>query len=118
MVRTWDDSWFRENGLRVFYVLPRPWTDGALPMTLNPTPKELVRVMVGRAEVFTPGAEQTLTDQLNTAKHGDAAGARKTLKGLGRFASPALSHAMADAKVRPEEQGKLYTLLYGPSTFE
>jgi hypothetical protein len=54
MVNTWRDSWFEENGLRVLYTLPREWTDRTLPLTFDPKPRELVRVMVGRAEVFTP----------------------------------------------------------------
>jgi hypothetical protein len=27
MVNTWRDSWFAENGVRVLYLLPEPWTD-------------------------------------------------------------------------------------------
>src|SRR5205823_11569620 len=54
MVNTWKDSWFAEDGLRVLYVLPREWTDRTLPLTIAPAPRDLVRVMVGRAEVLTP----------------------------------------------------------------
>jgi hypothetical protein len=32
MVKTWDDAWFAEPGLRVLYVLPRAWTDRVLPL--------------------------------------------------------------------------------------
>src|SRR5262249_19136084 len=53
MVNTWKDSWFAEDGLRVLYLLPRAWTDRTLPLTLQPIPSEVVRVMVGRAEVLT-----------------------------------------------------------------
>src|SRR5687768_4370340 len=51
MVKTWEDSWFGEQGLRVLYVLPRAWTDRTLPLSIEPKPKEIVRVMVGRAEM-------------------------------------------------------------------
>ena len=27
MIRTWEDSWFGEPGLRVLYTLPRSWAD-------------------------------------------------------------------------------------------
>ena len=57
MVNTWRDSWFEEQGLRILYVLPRVWTDQILPIELNPRPRELVRVMVGRAELITPRIE-------------------------------------------------------------
>ncbi len=122
MVHTWNDSWFREEGLRVMYILPRPWTDRALPMTLHPTPKELVRVMVGRAEVLRPGLEKTLVSELYDAREGDksaTARARQTLKSLGRFAAPALYRAIAANKqLQPEECGRLYSLLNGPAAFE
>jgi len=88
---------------------------------LHPAPKELVRVMVGRAEVLPPGLEQALILQLNNAKQGDAvasARARQTLKSLGRFAEPALCRALAAAKFQPQEQGKLMGLLNGGSPFE
>src|SRR5581483_4576538 len=52
MVKTWDNSWFTEPGVRVLYMLPRAWTDQTLPMSIDPKPKELVRVMVGRAELI------------------------------------------------------------------
>src|SRR5205814_390150 len=51
MVNTWKDSWFAEDGVRVLYVLPRAWTDRTLPLKFDPAPRELIRVMVGRAEV-------------------------------------------------------------------
>jgi hypothetical protein len=107
MVNTWKDSWFREPGVRVLYVLPRKWTDDTLPMTLKPAPQELVRTMVGRAEVLTPGVERDLVAQLEKVRQGDAQAAtevRRILKDLGRFAEPALNLAIADAKLAPEER--------------
>lgn len=53
MVATWRDSWF-EEGLRVFYIVPRAVTDEILPLTIDPKPDELERVLVGRVELFTP----------------------------------------------------------------
>lgn len=98
MVNTWKDSWFAEDGVRVLYLLPRAWTDRTLPINLNPEPGELVRVMVGRAEVLTPGLEHQLVAELTKAKSGDDE-ARSTLtadlKKLGRFAEPALRLAVA-----------------------
>ena len=93
MVNTWKDSWFTEEGVRVLYLLPRPWTDETLPMTLNPQPKDLTRVMVGRAEIITPDVETNLFQLLTKAQHGDTNArdqASAELKRLGRFAEPAL----------------------------
>ena len=71
MVRTWDDSWFSEPGVRVLYTLPRAWTDRILPLTLEPKPRELARVMVGRAELITPPMEWELLKQVVRFADGD-----------------------------------------------
>lgn len=57
LVNTWRHSYFKVPGLRVLYILPRPWTDEMLPITLNPKPQSLERVLVGRIEVLTPAIE-------------------------------------------------------------
>jgi hypothetical protein len=54
MVNTWERSYFKTEGLRVLYVLPRSWTDNLLPISFDPVPDELVRTMVGRVEALTP----------------------------------------------------------------
>jgi len=98
MVNTWKDSWFTEDGVRVLYILPRPWTDEILPLTLTPQPTELTRVMVGRAEVITPPVVNNLFQLLSTAQTGDTnaqAQAIGELKHLGRFSDPALQLAMS-----------------------
>ena len=56
MLETWRDSWF-EEGLRVFYILPRAQTDALLPLTVEPRPENVVRVLVGRVELITPELE-------------------------------------------------------------
>lgn len=100
MVNTWKDSWFAEDGVRVLYVLPRAWTDEILPMKIEPTPRQLVRVMVGRAEILSPKAQLNLKNALVKAKAGDGearAEVLQQLKALGRFASPALQLATRNA---------------------
>jgi len=100
MVNTWKDSWFRESGLRVLYVLPRVWTDQTLPLKLDPSPRELARVMVGRAEVITPALQQSLAASLVKAKASDAEAEKDAVaafKKLGRFAEPALRLATKDS---------------------
>ena len=63
MVATWGDSWF-EEGLRVFYVLPRGLADATLPLSIDPAPAALVRVMVVRAEILTRESEQRARTEL------------------------------------------------------
>lgn len=93
MVKTWRDSWFAEQGVRVLYTLPRAWTDRTLPLTVTPTPHQTVRVMVGRAEVITPAIENAVLAQLQrfiaaepAARPQIATDARAL--GLGRFLEP------------------------------
>ena len=98
MVRTWERSWFAEEGLRVLYLLPRPWTDRLLPLTIRPEPRELTRVMVGRAELITPAIREELATLLSREDRGDArarAEAAVLLKRLGRFAEPAVELAQS-----------------------
>ncbi|MFO1515277.1 MAG: hypothetical protein U1F83_20645 [Verrucomicrobiota bacterium] len=112
MVNTWKDSWFTEAGVRVLYVLPRPWTDRTLPMQLTPQPQELVRVMVGRAELITPSTERRLCDSLGAASRDDAQArelALSELKRLGRFAEAALGR-VTNTAARQTGWGLLQTI--------
>ncbi len=94
MVKTWEDSWFAEQGLRVLYTLPGAWTDRILPLTLEPKPREVARVMVGRAELITSAMEWELmkqvvrfTDRDENIRAHAVEGTRNL--GLGRFLEPA-----------------------------
>lgn len=64
MLNTWRPDWLGDIGARVLYLLPKQWADETLPLKLNPRPKNLMRVMVGRAEVLSPDTERTLTELL------------------------------------------------------
>lgn len=57
MVKTWETSWFGEEGTRLFYMLPQSITDELLPLKIDPVPDETVRVMVGRLEIMRPEDE-------------------------------------------------------------
>jgi hypothetical protein len=96
MIKTWRSSWF-EEGLRVFYVLPRSATDAVLPITIDPKPAELVRVLVGRAEVVTPEMEKKVQAQVRML--GDPLPevreeARQTIRKYGRFSEPILKRIL------------------------
>lgn len=66
MVNTWADSWFAEEGTRIFYMVPRETTDKVLPLTISPAPDETVRVLVGRVEVLEPSVERELMEVVKT----------------------------------------------------
>jgi hypothetical protein len=50
MLNTWKASYFQKPGLRVFYIVPRAWTDHFLPLELS-VPARVNRVMVGRIDL-------------------------------------------------------------------
>jgi hypothetical protein len=115
MVNTWDDSWFQEEGVRVLYVLPRAWTDQILPMQMDPQPKELVRVMVGRAELITPDTERKLTVDITQVRAGREEAREEIqaiVRSLGRFAPPVFEQALARTEAKPAERDQLLALLY------
>ena len=96
MVATWRDSWF-EEGLRVFYVVPRALTDKTLPLYIDPKPASLVRVLVGRTEVITPEMEQAIQRQLeplNDAAPDLHSVTMQVIRSHGRFAEPILKEMM------------------------
>lgn len=87
MLNTWRDSWF-EDGLRIFYIVPRDETDKILPLTIKPQPSAVVRVLVGRSELITPEMENDVTAQLLKLNDGSMAirsAAKKEINRYGRF---------------------------------
>ena len=51
MLNTWKHSYFEKPGLRVFYLVPRTWTDHFLPLTFS-VPARVNRVIVGRIDLI------------------------------------------------------------------
>jgi hypothetical protein len=105
MVNTWQDQWLAEEGTRVLYLLPRAWTDRALQLQVSPEPDQVVRVMVGRAELITPSVERDLRDQVLTYSTGDAKAKARAVAnvralGLGRFLWAASTRLVGDGKDR------------------
>ena len=92
MIKTWRDSWF-EEGMRVFYIVPRKVTDSILPITIEPRPSELTRILVGRVEIITPDLESEIRLQA-AGLEGSAidvqGAAAEIMRKHGRFAEPVL----------------------------
>jgi hypothetical protein len=110
MVNTWDRSYFRTEGIRVLYIVPRERVDAVLPIHIKPAPDKLVRVMVGRIEVLTPTRERQIEKFVadlgaNDFKAREAASTG--LARLGRLGEPALRRVLAtsgDPEVRARAQ--------------
>lgn len=98
MIETWRNSWF-EEGMRVFYVLPREVTDATLPLKIDPQPEELVRVLVGRTELITPSMEDAVRKQVKLLSDPNPKvreQAQRELKTYGRFYEPILKRILED----------------------
>ena len=64
MLNTWEASYFRTSGLRLFFSLPQSWTDRVLPLQVSgyDDPK-VVRAMIGRIELISD-RQRELLDQI------------------------------------------------------
>jgi hypothetical protein len=52
LLSTWERAYFKSPGLRLFFLVPRSWTDYYLPLELS-VRSDVERVMVGRIELVT-----------------------------------------------------------------
>jgi hypothetical protein len=93
MIETWRDSWF-EDGMRVFYIMPRGTLDSTLPLTIEPAPAAIQRVFVGRVEVLSAELKRTLSTALST---GDTTAMAK----YGRFLEPFAKQIPGGANASP-----------------
>jgi len=59
LLSTWQRAYFTSPGLRLFYLVPRVWTDYYLPLSISGDP-EITRSMVGRIELISDQQKQTL----------------------------------------------------------
>ncbi len=53
MLTTWRRAYFTSPGLRLFFIVPRGWTDAVLPLRIS-QPCEIQRVMMARIELVSP----------------------------------------------------------------
>lgn len=109
MLNTWRDSWF-EEGSRLFYIVPRHFVDGILPLSIQPPPAKISRVFVGRLELVTPVTERAIATAL-------AANDRATLAQFGRFLEPILA-AMKSTETDPQKARLLQKELDSVSSAE
>lgn len=59
MLSTWELSYFKSPGMRLFFLVPQTWTDAVLPLRFS-VPAEVTRTMVGRIEIVTAGQRELL----------------------------------------------------------
>jgi hypothetical protein len=106
MVNTWSTSYFQSDGVRALFVMPQRWTDGFIPMQINPRPASLVRVMVGRLEMLTPEREARAEASIQALSSDDAAQRERAftyLREQGRYVEPIIRRvrrSTTDAELR------------------
>jgi hypothetical protein len=61
LLNTWESSYFKSAGLRVFFIVPPAWTDFYLPLDIS-VAADINRVMVGRIELVTPDQRTRLKE--------------------------------------------------------
>ncbi|MEX2140864.1 MAG: hypothetical protein WD894_16490 [Pirellulales bacterium] len=66
MLRTWERAYFQKHGLRVFFTVPRKWTDYQLPLQVS-APAKTERVMIGRIELVSSEQRALLERLAHTA---------------------------------------------------
>ena len=82
MLETWNRAYFESPGRRLFYVVPREWTDHYLPLEI-PQADRIERVMMGRIELI--GATQrSLLAEIANGEAPDASWVRKIPKSAAR----------------------------------
>ncbi|HYG24354.1 MAG TPA: hypothetical protein VEH04_16375 [Verrucomicrobiae bacterium] len=59
LLNTWQLSYFKSEGMRLFFLVPREWTDHVLPLKIS-EPAQVTRVMVGRIELVTSTQQKLL----------------------------------------------------------
>jgi hypothetical protein len=72
-----------------------------LPITIEPRPDELVRVLVGRAEVITPEMEKSVRQQVSRLDGASPAvrqTAMREIRKYGRFSEPILKEILKTEK--------------------
>ena len=112
MIKTWRGDWFNE-GTRVFYILPRALADAILPLTIDPRPTEVVRVLVGRAEVITPEMENRVRQQISLLRDPSPqvrAATMQEIRKYGRFYEPILK-SLLETENNPEVRSRIKALI-------
>jgi hypothetical protein len=95
MVNTWRSSYFQTEGVRALFVLPQSWTDAFIPMKVEPQPRKIVRVMVGRLEMLSAARQRNAEAAIAgfaSDKPGEIARAHRFLYDQGRYLEPIIRH--------------------------
>ena len=104
LLTTWQRSYFVSPGLRLFYLVPRAWTEHYLPLTLS-EPAKINRVMIGRLELMSD-EQRALLDRLakTAASDGTWLEQAKESPALDRFLAGRTDFGDLGVKIPPDYQ--------------
>jgi len=99
MLETWKLSYFKSPGQRLFYLVPREWTDKVLPLSIS-KPCKLTRVMVGRIELITPTQREAINQIIAAGNAKPNFNVPARIASLGRFGYAMIQDERARTSVR------------------
>lgn len=111
LLSTWKLSYFTSDGLRLFFTLPRSWTDEILPLKLS-EPADIERVMVGRIEIVTP-EQRALIATIAKGPASDRAWFNDALKTRPREEQAAIRQELYEGRRTVESLGLAIPADYG-----
>jgi hypothetical protein len=82
MLDTWRQAYFRNPGLRLFFLVPQAWTDHRLPLSIS-QPAQIDRVMMARIELIS-SRQRRLVREITAAEAIDSSWVDKIPKSNGR----------------------------------
>ncbi len=112
MLNTWERAYFTQSGLRLFYVVPRSWTDAVLPLRLS-IDAEIARVMLGRIELISDRQQELLARLAETPPSNDAWIQKIVQEQANNSCSPVAATLVTSASMCPRITG--YTLVWAAS---
>lgn len=59
LLATWQESYFKAPGQRLFFLVPRAWTERHLPLVVKPLAR-IERALMGRIELVSPAQRQAI----------------------------------------------------------
>ncbi len=115
LLETWELSYFRSGGLRLFALLPQAWTDRVLPLSVacaGGMATRIQRTMMGRIELVSP-EQRSLLQAIASGPTSDATWLRDFLDGpvAGGAADPVAQAAYMERwRIANSEAGGLVRL--------
>lgn len=113
MVATWRESWMEETGLRLLELLPRPWIDRTLPLSISPQPAAIERVFVARWEILSPAMENEVLTLLEGSESVERKMAKLDQLDVGRFGTALFDRValLRDRQFRSTYRSEIANLL-------